>query len=148
MKTSVLANVSLARIRLDNSRPLQALPLLTLAIQLDKKSVQAHLTLADAYHSLSRWPAALRTIDAAIALDENNATAFYERARILARLNRIREALGALKQSIELDSDRLILITDEKDFRPLGRLAVFKEMMAEAEKAKKTSEKPSTPPQP
>jgi len=139
MKTSLAANISLARMRIDDSRPLQALPLLALAIRLDKKSIEAYLALADAYHSLSRWPAALRAVDTAIALDEKNAAALYERARILARLSRAREAIGALRQSIELNPDRLTLIRDENDFRILRALPAFKEMVAEAEKAKKES---------
>jgi tetratricopeptide (TPR) repeat protein len=147
MKSSLAANINLARVRIDDGRPLDALPLLNFAIQLDRKSIEPLLALAEAYRALSRWTAALKAANAAVRLDEKSGYAHYERACALARLGRSSEAMTALNKSIEIEPYRRMFLSEEKDFKSLSSLPAFKKLLAEAEKEKKdaTEPKPANP---
>ena len=139
MKTSAVANLNFAHARMDDGRPLEAIPLLNLAIQLDKQSVGALLALAEANRALSRWSAALKAADNAVGLEPESGATHYERACALARLGRTAEAMKALNKSIEIDSFRLLYIGEEKDLKPLSSVPAFKKLLAEAEKKDKES---------
>jgi len=129
MAQSFGANLNLARIRIDNDRPREALPLLKKAAALDSKSSDPYDWMAEAYRKLREWPAALNAADTAIRLDNEDADGYYHRACALARLGRHVEAMTALKRAIELDDGYGDLLQDEADLKSLATLPEFKKLL-------------------
>jgi tetratricopeptide (TPR) repeat protein len=134
MAQSYGANLNLARIRIDNDHPREALPLLKKAVALNSKSSDPYDWMAEAYRKLREWPAALTAADTAIRLDGEDADAYFHRACVLARLGRRVEALTALKRAIELDEGYEDLLTDEADLKSLATLPEFKKLLPRSEK--------------
>ena len=134
MKTSVMANVGLARIYTEKGRYVEALRLLNGAVLIDRKSTLPHIALAMLHRKQSRWLAALRAADRAIALDAEYSESHYQRACALARLGRTNEAMAALSKAVELDPDQTSFIPDEEDLKPLASLPAFKKLLPEPEK--------------
>ncbi|HKS09952.1 MAG TPA: transglutaminase domain-containing protein [Pyrinomonadaceae bacterium] len=129
MKTSVLANLSLARMFVRTERYVQAERHYNTAALLDKKSTDAHIGLSELYRKQSRWLAALKAANQAIILDAKDSEAYYEKACVLARLGRLKEAVAALTKSIELDGDQAYFIEEEEDLKPLASLPEFKKLL-------------------
>ena len=92
MAQSFGANLNLARIRIDNDRPREALPLLKKAAALDSKSSDPYDWMAEAYRKLREWPAALNAADTAVRLDNEDADGYYHRACALARAGAVQFA--------------------------------------------------------
>jgi tetratricopeptide (TPR) repeat protein len=133
MAQSFGANLNLARMRIDNDRPREALPLLKKAAALDVKSSDPYDWMAEAYRKLREWPAALNAADTAIRLDNEDADGYYHRACALARLGRRADALTALKRAIELDDGYEDLLQDEEDLKSLATLPEFKKLLPKSE---------------
>jgi tetratricopeptide (TPR) repeat protein len=134
MNASANGNLYLAKVRLDNGRGLQALPLLKRAALLNKESAEPHTTMAEAYRGLSRFALALEAAASAIRLEPESAEAYYQRACALARLGRTREAMAALARAIELQPFRAGWMQDEKDLKALRQLPAFKKLVAAEQK--------------
>lgn len=133
MKTSALANLSMARMFYRTTRYVQAERSYNAAAQIDKKSTDAHIGLSELYRKQSRWLAALRAANQAIMLDAEDSEAYYEKACVLARLGRIKEAMAALIKSVELDGEQVYFIEEEEDLKPLASLPEFKKLIPESE---------------
>jgi len=133
MKTSVNGNLYLAKVRLDNGRSLQALPLLKRAALLNKTSAEPLTTMAETYRALSRYTLALQAAESAMRLEPESGEAYYQRACALARLGRTREAMAALSRAVELEPFRASWIQGEKDLKTLRDLPAFRKLVADVE---------------
>lgn len=131
---SYAANIYLARIRLQDNRASEALPVLKKALEIDAKHTDAYLLMAEAYRQLKNWTATIAAADTAIKLDAENAEAHYHRACALARLSRKSEAMAALKRAIELDEEYRYSIGEETDLKGLALLPQYKKWLKQAEK--------------
>jgi transglutaminase-like putative cysteine protease/Flp pilus assembly protein TadD len=129
MKTSYLANITMARIHSSNGRIATALQLFNIAAQLDKKSPYPHIGMAQAYRKQSRWALALKAADKAIVLDATESEGYYQRACALTRLGRIKEALAALTKSVELDPEQTEYMVEEADLKALAKMPAFKKLI-------------------
>ena len=141
MARSYGANLNLARIRLDNDRTREALPLLKKAAALDSKSSDPYDWMAEAYRKLREWPAALNAADTAIRLHNDDGDAYFHRACVLARLGRRTEAMTALKRALELDEGFEELLADEEDLKSLAMLPEFKKLLPKSEPPAKKPER-------
>ncbi|MGA9769677.1 MAG: transglutaminase domain-containing protein [Blastocatellia bacterium] len=131
------ANFYLARMRINDGRPIEALPLLKRAVEINKKHIEAHVAMAEAYRLLRNWTAALATANAALDIDSDSAEAHYNMACALAQMNRKADAIIALKRAIELDEDLASDISEEQDLKPLSRLPEFIKLVPKEEGEKK-----------
>lgn len=129
MSRSALANLNLARIRLNHEHPREALPLLRKAAALDQKSPGPYTAMAEAHRKLREWIAALNAADTAIRLSSKDGDAHFQRACALARLGRRAAALASLKRAIELDEEISYLLDEEEDLKPLAAMAEFKKLL-------------------
>ena len=134
MAQSAPANLNLARIRVDNGRPREALPLLRKAAVLDRKSSDPYDVMAEVQRKLSNWTAALTAADTAIRLSGKDGDAHFHRACALARLGRRTAALASLKRAIELDEDISYVLEEEEDLKPLAAMPEFKKLLPKREK--------------
>jgi tetratricopeptide (TPR) repeat protein len=142
MKTSFLGNLNLARYFVENGSPIKALPLLSTATQLDKKSAEPYVTMVNAYRGLARWTSGLRAADKAIELEPKNGEAHYERACVLTRLGRTSEAIRELTTSIEIQPGRAFSVAHEKDLKGLSSLPAYKKILEDLEKKKAADAEP------
>lgn len=134
LKTSYLANLTLARLYLDDARYADALRLSATAAQVDKESPDPYIIMAQVHRKQSRWTAAVKAAQRAIELDKDYSEAYYQLACALTRLGRTKEALSALSKSVELDVDQVDYMVDEPDLKALSRLPAFKKLIPEPEK--------------
>ena len=148
MKTSLQANLSLARIFSGTDRYAEAERLFNAAALLDPKSTEPPIGLAMLYRKQSRWLLALKMADKAIALDPEDSEGHYQRACALTRLRRFKEAMASLSKSVELDSDQVEYMVEEEDLKPLSNLPAFKKLIPEPEKPQPGLQPQSQPPQP
>ncbi|HSB08083.1 MAG TPA: transglutaminase domain-containing protein, partial [Blastocatellia bacterium] len=133
MTKSFGANLNLARLRISDNRPAEALPLLKRAAELDPKAAEPHTAMAEVHRKLHNWAPALKSADIAIGLDAKNAEAHFHRACALAQVKRRVEALSALRKAVELDEE--LDFTDdleaEPDLKPLADMPGFKKLVKE-----------------
>jgi tetratricopeptide (TPR) repeat protein len=129
MAQSSEANLYLARIRIANKHPREALPLLKKAAALDTKSPDPYDLMAEAFRNLREWAAALNAADTAIRLNGEDADAYYHRACALARLGRRVDAITALKRAVELDEEYADELAEEEDLKSLTTLPEFKKLL-------------------
>jgi tetratricopeptide (TPR) repeat protein len=129
VKTSFDTNLTLGRIYSNDRRYVEALRVLEIAAQLDKKSTEPHLVMSMVYRKQSRWTAAIKAAQHAIGLDREESEAYYQLACALTRLGRTKEALAALSKSVELDEDQAEYIVDEPDLKRLASLPAFKKLL-------------------
>ena len=134
MKTSMLANLSFARILSNSNRYAESERHFNAAALLDTKSNEPHVGLAMLYRKQSRWLAALKAAEKAISLDAEDSEGYYQRACALARLRRIKEAMVSLTKAVELDPDQVEYMVEEEDLKPLSNLPAFKKLIPEPEK--------------
>lgn len=134
LKTSYLANVTLARIHFEAARYADALRLSETAAQLDKESADPYITMAQIHRKQSRWTAAVKAAQRAIEIDKDYSEGYYQLACALTRLGRTKEALSALSKSVELDVDQVDYMVDEPDLKALSKLPAFKKLIPEPAK--------------
>jgi tetratricopeptide (TPR) repeat protein len=134
MKTSMLGNLSLARMYSAGKRYAEGERLFAAAALLDPKSTEPPIGLAMLYRAQSRWLPALKMADKAISLDPEDSEGHYQRACALTRLRRFKEAMASLTKSVELDPDQVEYMIEEEDLKPLSNLPAFKKLIPEPEK--------------
>jgi tetratricopeptide (TPR) repeat protein len=142
MKTSALANLSLARMFSHAARYVEAERYFKAAALLDRESTEPPVGLAMLYRKQSRWIEALKAADKAISLDVEDSEGHYQRACALARLRRFKEAMASLTKAVELDPDQVDYMVDEEDLKPLRNSPEFKKLIPEPEKTEPEQPKP------
>jgi tetratricopeptide (TPR) repeat protein len=128
-KENFASHMLLARFHYKKSNHPEALRLLTVAKQIEKKSTEPYNLSSEILRGLSRWITALREADKAVSLDPKDAEAHYERACSLAQLRRPKDALAALTKAIELDDSFAEFLEEEEDLKPLATLPGFKKLL-------------------
>ncbi|HEU4508771.1 MAG TPA: transglutaminase domain-containing protein [Pyrinomonadaceae bacterium] len=131
LKSSFIANLTMARIYSRTERYPSALRHYEVAAQLDKKSSDPYAGMAMVHRKQARWSAALQAAQKAIDLNYDYSEGYYQRACALARLGKIKEAMSSLEKAVELDSSQVDFVIDEEDLKPLASLPAFKKLIPE-----------------
>jgi predicted O-linked N-acetylglucosamine transferase (SPINDLY family) len=93
----------LGSIALQNSRHLEAIELIQMAIKIRPDDVSFHITCGDCFFEINQITDALACYDHAIYLDSKNVLAHYNKGRALKGLDKFEAAILSYDQALELN---------------------------------------------